>query len=84
MYQGLPSTSLLRQLSYVIPYFTHEQFFWFDLVTLHRWKLSEKSRSLFCSSQLLIDDFIACDSCWSILFRTIPANIHGLNFKLLI
>ena len=47
-------------------YFTHEQFFWFDLVTLHLWKLSEKRRSLFFSSQLLIDDLIACDSCWCI------------------
>ena len=36
------------------------------MVTLHRWKLSEKSRSLFCSSQLLIDELIARDFCWSI------------------
>ena len=37
-----------------------------SIFILHRWKLSEKSRSLFCSSQLLIDDLIACDSRWSI------------------
>ena len=37
-----------------------------SIFILHRWKLSEKSRSLFCSSQLLIDDLIACDSPWSI------------------
>ena len=37
-----------------------------SIFILHRWKLSEKSRSLFCSSQLLIDDLIVCDSRWSI------------------
>ena len=37
-----------------------------SIFILHRRKLSEKSRSLFGSSQLLIDDLIACDSLWSI------------------
>ena len=49
-----------------MPYVDFNILHMIDLVTLDRWKLSEKSRSLFCSSQLLNDDLIACDSCWSI------------------
>ena len=49
-----------------MPYVDFNILHMIDLVTLDRWKLSEKSRSRFCFSQLLDDDLIACDSCWSI------------------
>ena len=59
MYQGVPSTPLLRQLSYIMPYVYFNIYF-------TPLEAVRKVPEPFWSSQLLIDDLIACDSRWSI------------------
>ena len=67
MYQGVPSTPLLRQLSNIMTYVD------FNILHINNfsdliWSLftvgscQKRAGAFFCSSQLLIDDLIACDS----------------------